>query len=98
MAVSTDTCAYAVWKDFGREKVAVVNGPPVEWGVEEEEYIRRIGGWFKGLDNEVKKDLGRWLEKKGKEKAVDSANGVGRERRKQKGHGEATGDTLKRAS
>ncbi|KAF8442630.1 hypothetical protein BGX38DRAFT_1201619 [Terfezia claveryi] len=91
MAISTDTCAYAVWKEFGREKVAVVNGPPVEWGVEEEEYIRRIGRWFQGLDDEVRKDLERWPGKKGKEKAVRRADGVsGKERTGKTGHGETT--------
>ena len=99
MAISTDTCAYAVWRDFGKEKVAVVNGPPVEWGVEEEEYIRGIGEWFEGLDDEVREGLSRWPEKKGKGKAVDSAGRVeGGERGRKKGHEETAGDILKRAA
>ncbi|KAF8425574.1 hypothetical protein EV426DRAFT_595689 [Tirmania nivea] len=99
VAISTDTCAYAVWKNFGKEKVAVVNGPPVEWGVEEEEYIRKIGEWFEGLDDEVREDLGRWPEKKEKEKAVYGADGLeGEERKEKKGHGEATENILNKAA
>ena len=98
MAISTDTSAYAVWKDFGKEKIAVVNGPPVEWGAEEEEYMRRVGGWFEGLNEEVREDLGRWPEKKGKDKAVDSAGGVEEEGPRGRKDGKATGAILKKVA
>lgn len=60
--MSTDTSAYVFWRDYGREKPPIVNGPPVEWGDEEEGYAADLGGWFEGLDEAVKEDLGKWEE------------------------------------
>lgn len=102
MAVSTDTSAYAVWKDYGRDRDAVVVGPPVEWGGEEEGYVRGVGEWFKGLGEEVKSDLGRWEESgvrrrrraeeegggEGKGKDEGGGKGKGKEEGKGKGKGQ----------
>lgn len=62
MATSCNTSAYAVWRDHGQERPAVVVGPPVEYSDEEEDYVRGLGAWFESLDEKVKEKLSRWPE------------------------------------
>ncbi|PWW72750.1 hypothetical protein C7212DRAFT_285780 [Tuber magnatum] len=57
VATSTSNSAWAVWKNLGKERAAVVSGPPVEYGPEEEKYVEGIGRWYGSLDAGTLEDL-----------------------------------------
>ncbi|CAZ81201.1 unnamed protein product [Tuber melanosporum] len=57
VATSTSNSAWAVWKNLGKERAAVVSGPPVEYGPEEEKYVEGIGKWYGSLDAGTREDL-----------------------------------------
>jgi hypothetical protein len=57
VATSTANSAWAVWKNLGKDLVAVVSGPPVEYGPQEEKYVEAIGRWYGSLDGTTREDL-----------------------------------------
>ena len=84
MAASTQSSSYAVWKDFGQCRPAIVNGPPVEYGDEEEGYVLSMGRWFEGLEKTVRDELAVWPERLvgGGEKGRGGGDGTVRKRKR----------------
>lgn len=70
VAFSTDTSSFVIWKCLGRkkglEKSAIVPGPPVDFGKQEEEYAQTMGEWYWRLKEELREEMKSWEREDGK--------------------------------